>query len=221
MPWIGLADTRMHNDPQVRMRHAGIRHIIAGLEAALVWYVLTLSTYGLLLWFARSYEAPSYLYHSLLLLFPILLLLTGAWDRQHLGFVKGRRTWGLISAVLVVALAVLIFRLRGGQIAPPALTLGLFNIILLAPLSEELFFRGILQPGLQSRTGRYAGLLLTAVLFTMAHLPKVLCTSLATIGNFPLFFSIGLVFGVIREESRSIWYCLLCHVLYNLATACF
>lgn len=200
-------------------RHAGFRQLVGNPGAALVWYGLTLAIYSFLLWLAQSYEASSYLYHSLLLVFPILVLVTGARDRQALGFVRGRLAWGLISALLVVALAVAIFRLRGGQMVPPALTLGLFNIVLLAPLSEELFFRGILQPGLQSRTGRYPGLLLTALLFTMAHLPKVLYTSLATFGNFPLFFSIGLVFGVIREESKSVWYCFLCHVLYNLATA--
>lgn len=203
------------------MWHAEFRHVIASMQAALVWYVATVSTYSLLLWLTRSYEESSYLYHSLLLLFPVALLVTGARDRKGLGFVKGRRMWGLISAVIVVALAVVIFRLRGGQLAMPALTLGLFNIILLAPVSEELFFRGLLQPGLQVRTGRYAGLLVTALFFTMAHLPKVLCTSLATFDNLPLFFSIGLVFGVIREESKSVWYCLLCHLLYNLVATFF
>ncbi|MFW6150154.1 MAG: CPBP family intramembrane glutamic endopeptidase [Chloroflexota bacterium] len=221
MARMGLANRRMNKGVKVGTCHAGFRQVMGSLGTALAWYGLTLCVYSLLLWLAQSYEAPSYLYHSLLLLLPTVVLVTGARDRQALGFVRGRRTWGLISAVLVVALAVAIFRLRGGQIASPPLTVGLFNIILLAPLSEELFFRGILQPELQSHTGRYPGLLLTALLFTMAHLPKVLYTSLATFGNFPLFFSIGLVFGVIREESKSVWYCFLCHVLYNLATAFF
>lgn len=200
---------------------AQLREHLAGLRAGLVWYFVTLIAYGSLLHTARSYEGPSYLYHSLLLVFPLALLLTGAQGRQTLGFVVGRWKWGLLSSFLVVGLAVAIFWLRGGQSGRPALTVGLFNIVLLAPLSEELFFRGILQPGLQSRTGRYAGLLLTALLFTMAHLPKVLSTSLAAFDDFPLFFCIGLVLGVIRDESKSIWYCLLCHVGYNVTTAFF
>lgn len=90
-------------------------------------------------------------------------------------------------------------------IPSPALFLG---AVLLAPLAEEIFFRGILLR-LFSKYGDVWGVFLSASAFALAH------------GNFfqmPYAFTAGLLLAVTALFGGSILYPILFHLLYNLCT---
>jgi hypothetical protein len=92
----------------------------------------------------------------------------------------GRNVWGYVAA-LVIAAGV-------------------------APLAEEVFFRGFLQAGLENRFGAWVAIILTAALFALVHvLPGVL----------PPIFVLGLIFGILRFETDSLWPAILLHGAFN------
>ncbi len=78
---------------------------------------------------------------------------------------------------------------------------GAIALGLSAGISEELLFRGAIQPRL--------GLLLTTVLFTIGHLQYGL--TLATLE----VFVIGVVFGLMRRRTGSVVVCMVSHIAYN------
>lgn len=99
--------------------------------------------------------------------------------------------------------------------ATPAL-LALFGLmaITIAPLFEEMFFRGFLQPLLARTLGTVAGIGVTATIFGAMHAPEyamawqyVLAVGLA-----------GAAFGVVRARTNSIIPCTIMHGSFNLCS---
>jgi CAAX protease family protein len=83
--------------------------------------------------------------------------------------------------------------------------------VTLAPLLEELFFRGMLYPVLRRAYGMWAGVLVTAAAFAAIHG--------AQLGNAwaPLLsiFVVGVVFTLVRERADSVAASFLMHCGYN------
>ena len=77
---------------------------------------------------------------------------------------------------------------------------------ILAPLVEEMFFRGFLFQGFRARYGWVTGLLLSSAIFGLAHLDPV-----ALIPTFIL----GCVLAYLYHRSNSIWPSVTVHVLVN------
>lgn len=84
--------------------------------------------------------------------------------------------------------------------------------ILIAPIIEELFFRGFLFPVLARRSGAPAAVLLTSLAFMLIHMSQL---GGAWAPLLILFF-VGLAFTVARAWSGSVAVCYLMHVSYNL-----
>lgn len=81
-----------------------------------------------------------------------------------------------------------------------------FLLVLVAPLTEEVFFRGLILRGLLSRYSKVMAVFLTALLFAMLHL------------NPWQFFSamtLGLLFGWWFVRTRALLPCLVGHALAN------
>lgn len=81
------------------------------------------------------------------------------------------------------------------------------GIVLLAPLIEEVFFRGTLYSVLDEKLGTYPAVLGTAVLFSIMHFDPLQAL--------PLFL-MGLLMGWLRSRSGSIVPSLVLHSLNNL-----
>jgi membrane protease YdiL (CAAX protease family) len=81
----------------------------------------------------------------------------------------------------------------------------------LAPLMEELLFRGFLYPVVARRTGVTAAVVITAVAFAGIHAPQ-LGVAWAPLS---LILLVGLVLTVIRARTRSVAASFLMHVGYN------
>ncbi|WP_437940363.1 CPBP family intramembrane glutamic endopeptidase [Sorangium sp. So ce341] len=77
---------------------------------------------------------------------------------------------------------------------------------LVAAFTEESLFRGYLQPSLCARLGSTGGMLITALLFSLYHLPRAL----------PMIVSrlvLGLVFGALRGRDRPLRAPAIAHAL--------
>ena len=88
------------------------------------------------------------------------------------------------------------------DIARSVTVLGAFGIATAAALSEEVFFRGFLQP----RVGLWG----QALLFGLAHLSYVNLLQVV------VTFALGLLFGIIYQRTRSLWAPIAAHFLFNL-----
>ncbi len=184
-------------------------------NSGLIWLVGTLLLYAALLYLMASYEIPSLIYHTLLLAYPLWLLRTRA-NIRLLGLVKGKVWAGLSLAIGIIALQMIISWRQWGLVLP-TLNIIMVKTVIYSPVTEELFFRGYLQPALEEKFGRWPGLLMTAALFMVVHLPKVLLTGLASPIDLVTLFALGVVFGFIRDISKSVYYPMLCHAGYNFA----
>lgn len=89
------------------------------------------------------------------------------------------------------------------------LCLLLITTVVLAPVFEELVFRGILLPVLVSKVGKASGVLLSALIFALAHL---------SVGELPPLFVLGIGLGLMRLSSGRLFPCALMHSLWNGVT---
>jgi len=78
----------------------------------------------------------------------------------------------------------------------------------IAALPEETIFRGILQPTLQAKLGRGAGIVLTAAIFALYHVQFAFALPLLI-----SHFVTGLVLGLLRERTRTLWAPAIAHAL--------
>jgi hypothetical protein len=92
--------------------------------------------------------------------------------------------------------------------SPLTLALIPLTAVLLVPLGEELLFRGFLQPALQSWFGAWMGLLVGAAIFGTAH-------AAAGLGSVLPMFILGVLLGIVYNQSRSLLAPLTLHVAHN------
>lgn len=75
-----------------------------------------------------------------------------------------------------------------------------------APVVEELFFRGFLFAGLRQRLGWVKAGLISAALFSLVHFTPT---------AMPPIFLLGCIFALLYEKSRSLWPAILVHATMN------
>ena len=77
---------------------------------------------------------------------------------------------------------------------------------IVAPVAEELFFRGFLYAGLRDRWGPAAGVAVSSLLFGMVHLTPGVMVPIALMGA---------MFAWLYEATDSLWPPILLHAMYN------
>ena len=146
---------------------------------------------------------------------------------RALGFVRPR-DWGLtVTAVLgaygmLVAYGAIVLaleRFAGLDLPDPANTipdtlartvpvwavLGV-AVVLVAPLGEELFFRGLVYRGVEGLWGPWVGIAVSGVAFSLVHFnPSVVVP----------FAGIGMVFAWAYRGSGSLWTTIAAHAIFN------
>src|SRR5690606_4719168 len=80
---------------------------------------------------------------------------------------------------------------------------------IVAPIAEEIAFRGVLYGWLRQRFGVPAGVAISALLFSVAHGIPALIPALAVQ---------GMVLALLYERSGSLWPPIIAHGTYNAAT---
>jgi uncharacterized protein len=92
----------------------------------------------------------------------------------------------------------------------PSLIIGILLLAcVVAPLAEEFFFRGFLYPWVKTHLGRFPAMLLTATLFSLAHMHWSSFLSLA-------FF--GLVLNLVYDFTGKLSYPIALHATFNCTT---
>jgi membrane protease YdiL (CAAX protease family) len=96
--------------------------------------------------------------------------------------------------------------IRAAQRRGVAPALGL--LVLLPPLCEETFFRGLLLRGLASRFGAALSVGATALVFASLH---------GTVVQFVLMTILGILWGALVRLTGSLWSSILAHAVNNLS----
>jgi len=139
--------------------------------------------------------------------------------------------WGLViplaSWFLLIGALALLVQLAGGHIpgvsgegtslaalpqTPWATVLLIFSAGILAPIAEEMIFRGILLPGLLRWMAAPAALLLSSLLFALAH---------GQPGTLMTLWSVGIAAGYLTYRSGNLWPAVVFHLANNLAAILF
>jgi uncharacterized protein len=179
-------------------------------------------------WGAQIMQNAGLILIELAYLLPVVLIL--AWKRvswKHIGF--GRFDWnslGLGCALLVVAYSIIIFHnmilFYFGIDSQGNMVFKMFEELespvwflivgtLVAPLVEEIFFRGFLFQGFRSKYGWAPAILLSSAVFAIAHLdPASLIPT----------FVLGVVLAYVYHRSNSVWPGIVLHFLVNSSSLC-
>ena len=96
--------------------------------------------------------------------------------------------------------------LQQSKVAPLSTYATLFAAVFIAPFCEEVFFRGFVFPGLRHGMPLGWAIVISSLLFGVAH---------ADPGSFPVLFVIGLALAFLRWRTQSIWPCIMLHMLNN------
>jgi uncharacterized protein len=177
---------------------------------------------------AQFAQSAGIIFLELAYLVPVVLIL--AWRRvhpKHLGFAKfdwntlGLGCGLLIAGYIVILLHNMILILLGVDTQGEAILkafaeldspVWLFIVgIIVAPIVEELFFRGFLFQGFRQRYGWVGAMLLSSVIFAAAHLD--LASLIPT-------FILGGVLAYVYHRSNSVWPGIILHFLVNAFGLC-
>ncbi len=83
-------------------------------------------------------------------------------------------------------------------------------VVLVAPIGEEILFRGVILTGLLHKLSAGRAILLSTVLFGAAH---------ANLAQLPVSLVLGLTLGWVFVRTRSIGLCITLHLLHNATFA--
>lgn len=155
----------------------------------------------------------------------IVLLLTLGLDRRQFLALRRPTSWARaagISALVIVAVLIV-----GAAVAPfgnPEQEQGLIPqrwdpdriaqflafavvVIVVAPIVEELMFRGV-GYGLLERFGRAAAIVLVGIAFGLMH---------GLVAGFPVIATFGIGLAYLRARTGSVYPCILLHASFNAA----
>jgi membrane protease YdiL (CAAX protease family) len=91
-----------------------------------------------------------------------------------------------------------------------SLVLTFILVVVAAPITEEIMFRGWIYTSLRSSFSAFASIVVSAFLFANAHYESSHLYALAV-------FPVGLLLGVVRERAGTLWATVSLHALYNFS----
>lgn len=96
---------------------------------------------------------------------------------------------------------------------PVLFILALLSIVVLAPLVEEILFRGFLQSFIRQHLGRGQAILITSLLFALYHYsPEQKMSNLTIVGSLFIF---SLFLGFVYEKRGSLFASIALHSIFN------
>jgi len=89
----------------------------------------------------------------------------------------------------------------------PQWVLAFFAVVIVAPIAEEMFFRGFLYQALRRWRGVGQGIALSALIFALAHVSLLII---------PSIFALGVILAYLFEKRGSLAATIAAHMTYNL-----
>lgn len=80
------------------------------------------------------------------------------------------------------------------------------SAVIIAPIAEEVIFRGYLYPVLRGFSGIWPAALTTGLFFGLIH---------ANVMGLPLLTLLGVALAILYERTKSIWVPIVCHACFN------
>ena len=82
----------------------------------------------------------------------------------------------------------------------------ILKIVVIAPVVEELIFRGVIMHGLMRNYSKFTAVFVSALMFALFHLNP---------WQFPATFILGLLLGILMLRTRNIYLCIIGHAINN------
>lgn len=163
-----------------------------------------------------------------LLVFLLLLKSAGAlFLGKRLGLLEGFKTlsslkaWGMIGLTylgiyIVTRIGAMVMMMEGVSNSTNQATIENIHMnpfvlitltVIMAPIVEELVFRGILM-GRVFNPDSIVGLILSSLLFGLAHMPN-------SIGVWIVYAGMGFVLGTVYRKCQKLEYCIMAHIVNN------
>jgi len=203
------------------------------MKKGIIYWFIILIIYGILLYMFEDYLLMSVFYHFLFLIFPLTLILLKKETFESIGIRKGNVKEGIKISVIIFFLLVAGIYLRSFLMEKSVylffdpLSLSFLLIVLFSPITEEIFIRGYLQTKLEKHFNKKIGLIISSILFALIHVPKMIFASEfmgfsylpeIVMNPFVLLISFtvtGYILGYIFQETKSINYPIICHMIIN------
>ncbi len=133
------------------------------------------------------------------------------WVLAAVGVAAGMRVFEMVYEALLRAGGVALSgqNLDMTRILPPGVFGTAFTVVLLvviAPIAEEVVFRGVLLSAFRARWGDVAGITVSAAIFSAVHLNPY---------SFLPLFVLGASMGALFVKSRSLWTAVIAHAAFN------
>ena len=87
------------------------------------------------------------------------------------------------------------------------IALAVIYTVLLAPICEELVFRGLIISSLEGTTKKWLAVVISAILFSVVHLPSLIALGYT--------FLLAMVLGFVYIKTKSLIPCILMHMAFN------
>jgi membrane protease YdiL (CAAX protease family) len=141
-----------------------------------------------------------------------------------IGFGSGLLLYGIVAFAIGVPLLSLFRALFGSQVSPPeqipghlstnAKILTVVLALVIAPVTEELFYRGILYRGIRDRHGVALGVLVSALLFGASHLVEAPWRDALFLQTIMVFTGAGL--AMLYERRANLVADIAAHLAFNV-----
>lgn len=154
---------------------------------------------------------------------------SGKLSLAKIGFLPPRWSWTFIGIAIAITIFLLPIRgivglaleyllkdplqkrtsilLAGASFSWFGLVSSVLGVGILAPISEELYFRGLIHSWFQGRLGFWARVLATSTLFALAHYDSWVVIASA--------FPMGIACTIAYERTRSLWLPIAIHIFNN------
>ncbi len=163
----------------------------------------------------------------LLVVVSLLISIGALFLGKRLGLLEGFKTlsslkaWGMIGLTylgiyIVTRIGAMVMMMEGVSNSTNQATIENIHMnpfvlitftVIMAPIVEELVFRGILM-GRVFNPDSIVGLILSSLLFGLAHMPN-------SIGVWIVYAGMGFVLGTVYRKCQKLEYCIMAHMINN------
>jgi membrane protease YdiL (CAAX protease family) len=93
-----------------------------------------------------------------------------------------------------------------------------FKLLVIGPIIEELFFRGLLLKNFLKKYSPIVAIMLSSLLFGIHHYSNFIGAHALSFYNIVFYIAVGVVYGLIYYKTNSLIIVSLAHILWNAST---